>query len=180
MQRLFLSNFQKKKLSKFAVDPLHGPNPTAEDLQYIITPSQLFNEPTAMGSFTPHALCLSTEDVRHCHLHKSKSTSRCDGTLTPLRLLLLSSGSRAPLPERFQRGRLVWRRRGLVPVQRVRVVSRGPAESLHQHPHQDKTGTAGLRASRETGLTAHPAPTPSTFSHGPSMTPPTAPHPTPR
>lgn len=114
----------------------------------------------------------STEPSRP---REAKITAWCDGTLTPLHLLLLSSGSRAPVPERFQRGRLVWRRRGLVPVQRVRVVSRGPAESLHQHPHQDKTGTAGLRASRETGLTAHPAPTPSTFSHGPSITPPAPP-----
>lgn len=39
------------------------------------------------------------------------------------------------------------RRRGLVPVQRVRAVSRGPAEPLHQHAHQDKTGAPGLEHS---------------------------------
>lgn len=53
-------------------------------------------------------------------------------------------GSGAPFPKRFQRGGILWRRCGLVPVQRVRVVSRGPAESLHQHSHQDKTRTPGL------------------------------------
>lgn len=33
---------------------------------------------------------------------------------------------------------------GLIPVQRVCVVSRGPSESLNQHAYQDKTGTSGL------------------------------------
>lgn len=39
------------------------------------------------------------------------------------------------------------RRRGLLPVQWVRVVSWGPEESLHQHAHQDKAGTPGLEHS---------------------------------
>lgn len=59
--------------------------------------------------------------------------------------LFLKSGFGAPFPERVQCGSILWRRCGLIPVQRVRVVSWGSAESLHQYSHQDKTRTPGLK-----------------------------------
>ena len=81
----------------------------------------------------------------------------------------LPSGYGASLPERFQRGGVMRRRRGLIPVQWVRVVSRGPAESVHQHAHQDKTGTPGLEPSGRGTAKTQPPPY--------SINLPTPPHP---
>lgn len=60
----------------------------------------------------------------------------------------------------------MWRWCGLFPVQRVRVVSWGPTESLDQHSNQDKTGTPGLEHSgRGTDNHTPPQDTPPIFSH---------------
>lgn len=53
------------------------------------------------------------------------------------------AGAREVVPEGLQRGSLVRRRSGLVAVQRVRSVPRGPAATAHPH-HQDKAGAPGL------------------------------------
>lgn len=62
----------------------------------------------------------------------------------------------------------MWGRRGLVPVQWVRVVPRGPAESLYQHAHQDKTGTPGLEHSGR-GTVSQPPPPPPPDTRAPAF-----------
>ncbi|MEQ2305943.1 hypothetical protein AMECASPLE_003159 [Ameca splendens] len=114
--------------------------------------------------------------IRRTSLPFPLSLTDLTSSLTPASLLKLgapvitkpSSSSGASFPEGLQCGSIMWRRSGLIPVQRIRVVSRGPAKSLNQHSYQDKTGTPGLEiffGGRRTDNKPSPPPLPPPSFH---------------
>lgn len=78
-----------------------------------------------------------------CHTLRQKLFTLCVFEFWPSVFSVLA-GAGASLSEGLQCGRVLRRRRRLLAVQRIRAVPWGPAESVHEHAHQDKTRAVGL------------------------------------